>query len=201
MTSISQCFQYPKFWITRGRQDKAQGNLLVTRGCDTRNAKSEAKRWSQQVFRKLRVNDVIWVGLGRFLPSCIFLGILGSWESGPQSRCALVKFGFQPSSRRTSWLVTFGSPSFGIYQFCCSDISGIAVDRDLGCTQLRCCTLRIAEVGEVDDDGCSRLDLIDQWLLFLLLVMSLAPWVSLLMDCTMGCCALVRFFNVNSAAR
>ena len=61
--------------------------------------------------------------------------------------------------------------------------------------------MRVAEVGEVDDDGCSSLDLIDQWLLLLLLVMSLAPWVSLLMDCTMGYFALVRFFSVNSAAK
>ena len=161
----------------------------------------QANRWSQQVFRRMSVNEVIWVGLGSFLPSCIFPGILGAWESGPKSRCALVKIGFQASSRRTSWLVTFGSPRFEIYEFCCSEISGTAVDLHLGCTPLRCCTLRIAEVGEVNDDGCSRLDLIDQWLLLLLLVISLAPWVSLLMDGTMGYCPLVRFFNVNSAAR
>ena len=61
--------------------------------------------------------------------------------------------------------------------------------------------MRIAAVGAVDDDVCSSLDLIDHWVLLLLMVMSLAPWVSLLMDGTMGYCALFRFFKVNSPAR
>ena len=160
----------------------------------------QAKRWSQQVLRKINVNEVIWVGLGSFLPSCIFLGILGSWESGPPSPCVTGKFGFWPSSLRSSCLVSFGSPRFERYQFCCTEISCIAVDRHVGCTPLRCCTLRIAAVREVDDDGCSSLGLIDDWLLLLLPVISLAPCVSLSMG-RMGYCALVRFFKENSAAR